>query len=195
MTGARIVSSLPSGEVGTGCLEGFWPCPIRGFHCCPDGLVGSKGIQRLVAHIKRLHLCSDERKCAMRDAVTRDWDLFVALADALKVSNYWLCGECMSLHSLSRACHHVDKVIKFKVDSGGVEDFLVGIPRPQLAIDVDVSGGIVLDATLLDRIFALPLKTVKSIPHSCRMAFAQALSVSLGKVALMPDSIEAWVKS
>ncbi|GJT08563.1 hypothetical protein Tco_0843025 [Tanacetum coccineum] len=36
--------------------------------------------------------------------------------------------------------------------------------------------------------------TVKSIPHSCRMAFSHALAAALGKVAATPTSIEAWVK-
>ncbi|GKD41969.1 hypothetical protein Tco_1266614 [Tanacetum coccineum] len=35
---------------------------------------------------------------------------------------------------------------------------------------------------------------VKSIPHSCRMAFSHALAAALGKVAATPTSIEAWVK-
>nr|GEV49537.1 putative reverse transcriptase domain-containing protein [Tanacetum cinerariifolium] len=35
---------------------------------------------------------------------------------------------------------------------------------------------------------------VKSIPHSCRMAFSHALATALGKVAATPTSIEAWVK-
>nr|GEV63951.1 putative exostosin-like protein [Tanacetum cinerariifolium] len=55
-------------------------------------------------------------------------------------------------------------------------------------------GGVVLDEVLLDRVFSLPIMTVKSIPHSCRMAFSHALTTALGKVAATPTSVEAWIK-
>lgn len=55
------------------------PCPFRGFHCCPDGMAGSKGFSRLVAHIKRLHLSSDDRRGALREALSTDCELFVSV--------------------------------------------------------------------------------------------------------------------
>ena len=93
---------------------GVWPCPFRGFHCCPDGMAGSKGFPRLVAHIKRLHLSSDDRRGALREALSTDCELFVSVGEALKVSDQWLCGVCMRLHALSRACHHTDGLVRFK---------------------------------------------------------------------------------
>ncbi|GJU86042.1 hypothetical protein Tco_1293588 [Tanacetum coccineum] len=75
-----------------------------------------------------------------------------------------------------------------------VEEFIVGIIRPQVRREVVPLGGVVVDEVLLDRVFSLPIMTVKSIPHSCRMAFSHALAAALGKVAATPTSIEAWVK-
>ncbi|KAJ0523510.1 hypothetical protein HanIR_Chr10g0494631 [Helianthus annuus] len=51
-----------------------------------------------------------------------------------------------------------------------------------------------MDVALIDRVFSFLIKTIKSIPLSCRMAFAQALTVALCKVAAMQESVEAWVK-
>ncbi|GJZ36248.1 bifunctional fucokinase/fucose pyrophosphorylase isoform X1, partial [Tanacetum coccineum] len=36
----------PSMEVSVCSSAGVWPCPFRGFHCCPDGMAGSKGFPR-----------------------------------------------------------------------------------------------------------------------------------------------------
>lgn len=44
-----------------------------------------------------------------------------------------------------------------------------------------------VDVALLERVFTLPITTVKNIPYSCRMAFSQALVGALGKVAVMPE--------
>ncbi|GKD00916.1 hypothetical protein Tco_1171190, partial [Tanacetum coccineum] len=65
--------------------------------------------------------------------------------------------------------------------AGGVEEFIVGIVRPQVRREVVPLGGVVVDEVLLDRVFSLPITTVKSIPHSCRMAFSHALAAALGK--------------
>ena len=157
-------------------------------------MAGSKGFPRLVAHIKRLHLSSDDRRGALREALSTDCELFVSVGEALKVSDQWLCGVCMRLHALSQACHHTDGLVRFKGVVGDVEEFIVGITRPYVERGVVALGGMVVDEVLLDRVFSLPITTVKSIPHSCRMAFSHALAAALGKVAAMPTSIEAWVK-
>ncbi|KAJ0566171.1 hypothetical protein HanIR_Chr06g0270781 [Helianthus annuus] len=47
------------------------------FHCCPDVEVGNKGIYRLISHLKRLHLSSDERRSALREAISTDHGLFL----------------------------------------------------------------------------------------------------------------------
>ena len=174
--------------------SGFWPCPFQRFHCCPDGLVGAKGFPRLVAHIKRHHLGTDERRDTLRCAIADDPNLFTSVCEALRVSEQWLCGECMCLHAFSRSCHHEDKVIRFVSGGGDGEGFILGITRPD-GENVDTpSGEVGVDVALLDRVFSLPIKTVKSIPLSCRMAFAQALTAALDKVVAMPDSVEAWVR-
>ncbi|KAK1431857.1 hypothetical protein QVD17_08599 [Tagetes erecta] len=77
-------------EASVRSLDGFWPCPFRGFHCCPDGMTGSKGFPRLMTHIKQMHSSSDDRKSVLRDAVATNVDLFVSVGEALKVSGQWL---------------------------------------------------------------------------------------------------------
>ncbi|GKD46620.1 hypothetical protein Tco_1271265, partial [Tanacetum coccineum] len=64
--------------------DGSWPCPFRGFHCCPDGEVGNKGIARLISHLKRLHLLTYERKCVLREAISTDHGLYMAVEETLK---------------------------------------------------------------------------------------------------------------
>ncbi|GKA07808.1 hypothetical protein Tco_0687032 [Tanacetum coccineum] len=113
-------------------------------------MAGSKGFPRLVAHIKRLHLSSDDRRGALREALSTDCELFVSVGEALKALYQWLCG---------------------------------GVRREVVPL-----GGVVVDEVLLDRVFSLPITTVKSIPHSCRMAFSHALAAALGKVAATPTS-------
>ncbi|GJX53998.1 putative reverse transcriptase domain-containing protein [Tanacetum coccineum] len=155
-------------EVSACSSAGVWPCPFRGFHCCPDGMAGSKGFPRLVAHIKRLHLSSDDRRGALREALSTDCELFVSVGEALKALDQWLCGVCMCLHALSRACHHTDGMTRFKWVAGDVEEFIVGIVRPQVRREVVPLGGVVVDEVLLD-------------------------PVLLGKVAASTNVIEAWV--
>ncbi|GJR57352.1 hypothetical protein Tco_1499514 [Tanacetum coccineum] len=110
---------------------------------------------------------------------------------ALKALDQWLYGVCMCLHALSWACHHTDGMTRFKWVAGDVEEFIVGIIRPQIRREVVPLGGVVVDEVLLDRVFSLPIMTIKSIPHSYCMAFSHALVAALGKVATTPTSIEA----
>ncbi|GJT26270.1 hypothetical protein Tco_0906545 [Tanacetum coccineum] len=145
--------------------DGVWPCPFLGFHCCPDGEVGNKGFPRLISHLKRLHFPSDERKCVLREAISTDHESYMAVEETLKVFNQWLCGKCMDLHAPSNK------------ESG-----------------TEITEGLVLDAELLDRVFKVPITTVKCIPHGCRLAFSQALKIVLCKVVAQPDSIDAWVR-
>ncbi|XP_076928462.1 uncharacterized protein LOC143592430 [Bidens hawaiensis] len=100
----------------------------------------------------------------------------------------------MELHAFSRGCHHDGGTVWFKWDAGDVEEFIVGIAKPHVKREAVVAGRVGVDVALLDRVFALPITTVKSIPHSCRMAFSQALGAALGNVAAMPESVEEWVK-
>ncbi|KAJ0587341.1 hypothetical protein HanRHA438_Chr04g0160781 [Helianthus annuus] len=147
-----------------------------------------------MAHIKSHHLGSDERKDSLRCAIADDLNLFTSVCEALRVFGQWLCGECMCPHAFSQACHHEDKVIRFVPGERDEQGFIVGITRPGVE-NVDTSSEeLGVDIALLDRVFSLPIKTVKSIPLSCRMEFAQVLTVALDKVVSMPDSVEAWVR-
>ncbi|KAD6453298.1 hypothetical protein E3N88_08003 [Mikania micrantha] len=86
----HIVAS--SSEVGVRPVDGVWPCPFRRFHCCPDGMAGSKGFPRLIAHIKRLRLSSDDRKKVLREAISTDPDLFAFVGEALKAFAVFIVG-------------------------------------------------------------------------------------------------------
>ncbi|KAJ0622007.1 hypothetical protein HanIR_Chr01g0015231 [Helianthus annuus] len=188
---------MMKGVVQGGGPEGVRPCPFRNFHYCKDGFVGSKGYARLLSHFQRDHLKSDNRKDALRDAIAKDPDLYEDVGETLKTLNNWLCGECMVVHALSRGCHHVDDLVKFVPSSRGTEDFIVGIPKPQVSGGGASGEGIApvgVDGSLLERVFSLPITTVKSIPPSCRMAFAQALTSAMRKVVATPGSVEYWVK-
>ena len=98
---------------------GTWPYPFRGFHCCPDGQVGSKGISYLISHIKRVHLASDERKDVLWEAISRDHGLYIDVEETLKAFGQWICVNCMNIHALSHYCHHSDGHVQF---TGGVDD-------------------------------------------------------------------------
>ncbi|KAJ0830920.1 hypothetical protein HanPSC8_Chr15g0660981 [Helianthus annuus] len=174
--------------------NGFWPCPFKGFYCCPDGVAGSKGIPRLMTHIKRHHFDSDDRKDNLRRAIAEDPNLFTSVCEALRLSEQWLCWECMCLHSFRRGCHHEDRVVRFVPTEVGEMGFIVGVPRPCIVSEVSPSGEVCVDVALLDRVFSLPIKAVKSIPFSCRIAFAQALTTALDNVVAMPDSVDAWIR-
>ncbi|PWA98187.1 villin/Gelsolin [Artemisia annua] len=175
--------------------DGIWPCPFRRFHCCPDGVVGNKRIARLISHLKRLHLSIDERKCVLREAISTDHGLYMAVEDTLKLFDQWLCGKCMTLHAVSRACHHPDGLVHFAEGSNDMSGYIVGISNPSnKESETKVTEGLVLDTELLDCAFKVPITTVKSIPHGCRLAFYQALITALYKVVAQPDSVDAWVR-
>jgi hypothetical protein len=57
----------------------------------------------------------------------------------------------------------------------------VHIVKPSRKDSVAIAGkeGVVLDASLLDEVLQVPIFTVKSIRHSCRLAFSQALKVTI----------------
>ncbi|PWA45932.1 villin/Gelsolin [Artemisia annua] len=175
--------------------DGTWPCPFQRFHCCPDGEVGNKGIARLISHLKRLHLSTDECKCVLREAISTDHGLYMAVKETLKVFDQWLCWKCMTLHAVSRACHPPDGLVHFAEGSDDISGYIIGISNPSnKESETKVTEGLVLDAELLDRVFKVPITTVKSIPHSCRLAFSQALITVLYKVVAQPDSVDAWIR-
>ncbi|GJZ83759.1 hypothetical protein Tco_0648932 [Tanacetum coccineum] len=160
-----------------------------------DGEVGNKRITRLISRLKRLHLSSDERKCVLREAISTDHGLYMALEETLKVFDQWLCGKCMTLHAVSRACHHPDGLVRLFKEPDDMSGYIVGIfKHSNKESDIEATEGLALDAELLDRVFKLPITTAKSIRHGCRLAFSQALKTVLYKVVAQPDSIVAWVR-
>ena len=75
----------------------------------------------MVPHLKRLHLCNDERKSILREAIKSDNGLFMALEEMLKVLGQWMCGRCMSIQAVSRACQHPDGLIRVTDEAEEVE--------------------------------------------------------------------------
>ncbi|PNX55932.1 hypothetical protein L195_g049566 [Trifolium pratense] len=145
-------------------------CPFREFHCCSDGREGGKGVSHMVPHLKAPHLCSDERRSILREAIVSDLGLFMAVEKSLKALKQWLCGRCMHIHALSRTCHHFDGLVRVTLGSEEVTSHII------------------------EEVLQAPIFTMKSIPHSCRIAFSQALKEALYKVVAEPSSVSAWVQ-
>nr|GEU38135.1 hypothetical protein [Tanacetum cinerariifolium] len=82
----------------------------------------------------------------------------------------------MDLHAVSRACHHPDGLVRFSKGSDDMSGYIVGISKPSNKDSgTEITEGLVFNAELLDRVFKVPITTVKCIPHGCRLAFSQAL--------------------
>nr|GEU44292.1 reverse transcriptase domain-containing protein [Tanacetum cinerariifolium] len=118
-----------------------------------------------------------------------------AVEKTLKAFGQWLCGKCMDLHVVSPACHHPNGLVRFSKGSDDMSGYIVGISKPfNKEPEAEVTKGLVLDAELLERVFKVPITTVKCIPHGCRLAFSQALKTVLCKVVAQPYSVNAWVR-
>lgn len=81
-------------------------CPFRGFQCFLYSEEGSKGVSRLVHHLKSLHLSTDERENTIRKALESDWSLFMALEESLRMVKQWMCEMCMSFHAILYKSHY-----------------------------------------------------------------------------------------
>ncbi|GKE17577.1 hypothetical protein Tco_1425154, partial [Tanacetum coccineum] len=176
--------------------DGVWPCLFREFSLLLAAWwkVANKGIARLVSHLKRLYLPSDESKCVLREAISTNHGLYMAVEETLKAFGQWLCGKCMDLHVVSRICHHPDGLVRFSKGSDDMSGYIVSISRPSNKVPgTEVTEGLVLDAELVDRVFKVLITTVKSIHHGCRLTFSQALKAVLCKVVVQPDSVDVWV--
>ncbi|GJU97539.1 hypothetical protein Tco_1326810 [Tanacetum coccineum] len=115
----------------------------------------------------------------VRMAISTDHGLYTTLEETLKVFIQWLCVKCMTLHAVSQACHPPDGLVYFSKEANDMSGYIVGISKPSnKESDIEVWEGLALDAELLDRVFKLPITTVKSIPHGIRLAFSQALKNS-----------------
>ncbi|KAD7476910.1 hypothetical protein E3N88_00046 [Mikania micrantha] len=180
-----------------GSASGLRTCPFKFFHECKDGKPGSVGFFRLLDHMQSTHLKTECRRQSLQGAISKDLDLFLDVAEVLRAGGKWLCGKCMVMHALSRGCKHDNEVVLFAINSGDVEDFIVGIRKPcQVVVDTNPrhQAGLGGKVNLLERVFSLPIQTVKSIPPSCRLLFAQVLTGALRKVVASPGSVDNWVQ-
>ena len=102
---------------------------------------------------------------------------------------------CMSFHAKSRVCHHLDGMVRVTDEMWEVGSHIIHIVKPSRKDFVAIAAkeGMVLDARLLDEVLHVPIFTVKSIPHSCRLAFSQALNDSLYQVVDDLGYVGSWV--
>ncbi|GJZ46577.1 hypothetical protein Tco_0594173 [Tanacetum coccineum] len=62
----------------------------------------------------------------------------------------------------------------FSKGSDDMSGYIVGISKPSnKESGTEITEGLVLDAELVDRVFKVPITTVKCIPYGCRLAFSQ----------------------
>ncbi|GJX99422.1 putative reverse transcriptase domain-containing protein, partial [Tanacetum coccineum] len=67
--------------------------------------------------------------------------------------------------------------------SDNMSGYIVGISiGSNKETETNITEGLVLDVELLDRVFKVPITTVKCIPHGYRLAFSEALKTVLYKV-------------
>ena len=120
----------------------------------------------------------------------------MALEESLRLVKQWMCGMCMSFHAKSRACHHPDGMVRVTDEMWEVGSHIMHIVKPSRKDSVVIAAkeGMVLDARLLDEVLQVPIFTVKSIPHSCRLAFSRALKDALYQVVNDPGSVGPWVR-
>ena len=67
-------------------------------------------------------------------------------------------------------------------------------PSRKGSVAIAAKEGMVVDARLLDEVLQVPIFTVKSIPHSFRLAFFQALKDALYQVVDDLGSVGPWVR-
>ncbi|KAL8198111.1 hypothetical protein R6Q57_024196 [Mikania cordata] len=121
-----------------GSASGLRTCPFKFFHECKDGKPGSVGFFRLLEHMQSTHLKTECQRLSLKGAISKDLDLFLDVAEVLRAGDKWLCGKCMVMHALSRGCKHDNEVVLFAINSGDVEDFIVGIRKPfQVVVDTN----------------------------------------------------------
>jgi len=93
----------------------------------------------------------------------------------------------MSFCVMSRACHY-DDMIHGTNETGEVGSHIIHILKPSIKSSnaIGAKEGLVLDARLLEEVLQTPIFLVKSIPHSRRLAFFQALKDDLYRVVVDP---------
>ncbi|CAL1377163.1 unnamed protein product [Linum trigynum] len=118
----------------------------------------------------------------------------------LKQMGVWLCGVCLQTHSFRSKCRHDGDVVMEPPDCDDdlVNFIIYDIPRPpSLSLLVISSYARVelvgLSISLLDRLFSMGLRTVKSSPPKCRLGFARALKGALDDVGVSPGDLSCWI--
>jgi len=120
----------------------------------------------------------------------------MALEESLRLVKQWMCGMCMSFHAKSRACHHPDGMVRVTDEMWEVRSHIMHIVKPSRKDSAAIAAkdGMVVDARLLEEVLQAPIFTVKSIPHSCRLAFSQTLKDALYQVVDDPGFVGPWVR-
>ena len=102
----------------------------------------------------------------------------------------------MSFHAKSRVCHHLDGMVRVTDEMWEVGSHIMHIVKPSRKdfVAIAAKDGMVVDARLLDEVLQVPIFNVKSIPHSCRLAFSRALKDALYQVVDDPGFVGPWVR-
>ena len=95
----------------------------------------------------------------------------------------------------ARVYHHFDGMVRATNETGEVKSHIVHILKPSRKVSDDIvaKDGLVLDARLLEEVLQVYIITVKSIPHSCHLAFSHTLKDALYHVVADPGSVGPWV--
>lgn len=161
-------------------------CPFRDFDGCCDGSVAGRGLTcaYLLVHLRRSHLVSDAATGKFKKLIESDCVLFDRVDCSLGDAGYWLCGDCMVIHTISKWYRHADGSSfspPEKDDSGLVACSIQVIRRPEVPMANVVSGDgawgadefVSLDVGVLSSVLDCSFSTVKSLPGGCKVGFAQ----------------------
>nr|GEV96092.1 hypothetical protein [Tanacetum cinerariifolium] len=131
----------------------------------PCSIIKDKYMMKAQVHVLKSSAISDiqalprkKHYCQIYHVERR---LYMAVEETLKVFNQWLCGKCMDLHAVSRACHHPDGLVRLSKGSDDMNGYIFGISKPSnKESKTEITKGLVLDTELLDRVFKVPITTV-----------------------------------
>ncbi|PWA52803.1 hypothetical protein CTI12_AA449230 [Artemisia annua] len=195
-------------------------CPLQGHEGCSGGHEKGFSKKYFIDHLGTRHFKTDALKASHKTRIASDFSLFTTLDQALHQAGIWLCGECFRTHTFSKNCKHAvgdmvhapryDEVaiygipVPLRPTLNAVEERVagesVGIPTVDRVIEGVATGMPSLDVeptydlTLLDRVFAKKLRTVKCIPPRARLGFAKLFRGMLDKVLACPGDLSAWVQ-
>lgn len=189
------------------CVVAVMPAVVR-FHCpfvglsgCQDG--GGNGLTcaSMLVHLRDRHCCEDAQ-ATTRHSLSTSLAVFSAAEITFKRMGRWLCGVCLKTHPFRSVCRHgrgSDFVAGPDCGDGVIRFVLHGLPRPMAP---PLASGVVMvpdspegfTVTSLDRLLSLGLRTVKSIPHRCRLGFSRVFKGALDAVISSPADLSCWVR-